>query len=94
MTLTLELSPEIERRLKEAAARRETSVNAYALQVLDEAAQLELKRREAIALVQSWIDDPNVEEQTATGDFLIRALDEDRMSDRPLFPPEMEGITW
>jgi hypothetical protein len=25
---------------------------------------------------------------------LQRALDEDRLSDRPLFPKELQGITW
>ena len=31
---------------------------------------------------------------TVTGEYLIRALDEDRLSDRPLFPPELKGVTW
>ena len=37
--------------------------------------------------LQSWIDDPDANEQEETGDFLARALDEDRPSERKLFPP-------
>lgn len=51
-------------------------------------------RRVLIALLQSWIDADDAEEQQETGDFLIRALDEDRPSERKLFPPELEGVTW
>ena len=29
-----------------------------------------------------------------TGEYLIRVLDEDRLSDRKLFPAELKGITW
>jgi hypothetical protein len=93
MTLTLELPPELERRLRDAAARSSTSFEEYALKVLDEESLLDSKRQEAIALLQSWIDDPNVEEQEETGDFLLQALNEGRIH-RPLFPPEMKGITW
>lgn len=46
------------------------------------------------ALLRRVREDGNVAEQKATGDFLIRALDEDRPSDRKLFPPELEGKTW
>jgi hypothetical protein len=53
------------------------------------------KRMTLTDLLQSWIDDENDdEEQKETGDYLIRVLDEDRLSDRKLFPPEKEGITW
>jgi hypothetical protein len=46
------------------------------------------------ALLQFWIDEGDVDEQTNTGQYLIRALDEDRPSERKLFPPDMEGVTW
>ena len=36
----------------------------------------------------------NADEQKETGDLLVRALDEDRPSERKLFPPELEGVTW
>lgn len=45
-------------------------------------------------LIQSWIQDGDAQEQKETGEFLVQALDEDRLSDRPLFPPELKGVTW
>jgi hypothetical protein len=43
----------------------------------------------AIALLRSWreADGADAEEQRETGDYLMRALDEDRWSDRPHLPP-------
>ncbi len=49
---------------------------------------------QAIALLQSWIYAEDKTEQRETGDYLIQALDADRLSDRQLFPPELEGVTW
>jgi hypothetical protein len=51
-------------------------------------------RTELVTLLQSWIEDGNPEEQQETGESLIRALDEDRLADRQLFPPELQGVTW
>nr|WP_228053364.1 hypothetical protein [Nodosilinea sp. LEGE 07298] len=45
-------------------------------------------------MLQSWIDDEDVEDQQSTGQYLLQALDEDRLSDRQLFPPELKGLTW
>ena len=45
-------------------------------------------------LLQSWIQDGDAQEQKETGEFLVQTLDEDRLSDRPLFPPELKGVTW
>jgi hypothetical protein len=47
-----------------------------------------------VALLQSWIDEGDDQEQRGTGEYLIQALDEDRLSDRRLFPPELKGATW
>jgi hypothetical protein len=47
-----------------------------------------------VELLQSWIDKGDVEEQKQTGEYLIRVLDEDRLSDRRLFLPELQGVTW
>ena len=45
------------------------------------------------AMIQSWIrkDDG---EQRETIEHLVRALDEDRLSDRKLFPGELQGKSW
>ena len=40
----------------------------------------------AIALINSWVEDGDEEEQTETWEYLCQAIDEDRLSNRPLFP--------
>jgi hypothetical protein len=45
------------------------------------------KNQAAIALLDSWMnDDEDANEHQQAWDFLKTALDEDRLSDRPLFP--------
>jgi len=95
MSLTLALAPEFEQRLKQEAERKGLPPEQYALRVLDEhLTQAEREQREsAIALLQSWIDEgPDSEE--GYDDEFFRMLDEDRLSDRKLFPPELKGISW
>lgn len=55
---------------------------------------LKAKQAKVINVLQSWIDDTNSQEQQETGEYLINALDENRLSERKLFPSEMKGITW
>ena len=38
------------------------------------------------ALIRSWMDEEDAEEQRETIEYLVCALDEDRLSDRKLFP--------
>ena len=46
-----------------------------------------------VALLESWMqEDPT--EQRETLAHLIQALDEDRPSDRKLFPKALKGKTW
>ena len=45
-------------------------------------------------LLRSWMDEENTEEQRETIEYLVRALDEDRLSDRKLFPEELKGESW
>ncbi len=54
----------------------------------------EARASASAALLQSWIDEEDAEEQWETGEYLIRTLDEDRFSSRKLFPKELKGITW
>jgi hypothetical protein len=51
-------------------------------------------QEELTKLLQSWIVEGDAQEQEETGEYLVRSLDEDRLSDRSLFPPELKGITW
>jgi ferritin len=45
------------------------------------------KNQAAINLLDSWLDEEqDASEHQQTWDFLKKALDEDRFSDRPLFP--------
>ncbi|TVQ52495.1 MAG: hypothetical protein EA366_14090 [Spirulina sp. DLM2.Bin59] len=52
------------------------------------------QQAEVIDMLQSWIEDEDFIEQQETGEYLVGAIDEDRLSDRKLFPLEMKGITW
>ncbi|BDA68007.1 hypothetical protein CAL7716_021730 [Calothrix sp. PCC 7716] len=47
-----------------------------------------MKQHEALSkLMQEWEEeDEDEQEQTETWEFLRKALDEDRLSNRPLFP--------
>lgn len=94
MTININLTPELELRLKQEAERRRLAADQCAVEVLQEHLPPEDRRAKAIALLQSWIDDDDEQEQQETWDFLVQALDEDRLSDRKLFPPELQGITW
>ena len=94
MKLTLNLPPELEQYLLQEANQQELSIEALTLQLLENSTSLRQKQVEAVDLLQSWIDDQNAEAQQETGQYLIQAMDEDRLSDRPLFPPEMKGLTW
>ena len=94
MTLTLNLPPELEQYLLQEANKQGLSVEAVTLQVLTDSILLKQKRSESVNLLQSWLDDEDIEEQQETGQYLINALDEDRLSERKLFPLEMKGITW
>jgi hypothetical protein len=94
MTLTVDLPPELERRLRQEAQRQGVPTTEYAVQLLAKHVPPSDRREAAIALLQSWIDEDDTEEQRATSEFLIKALDEDRPSDRKLFPPELKGISW
>ena len=64
------------------------------LQLLTSLIVLRQKQTKAVNLLQSWIDDEDIEEQKETGQYLIRSLDEDRLSERKLFPLEMKGVSW
>lgn len=52
------------------------------------------RNAEAIKLSRTWTTEGDAEEQRETGEYLTRVLDEDRLSDRKLFSPELKGISW
>ncbi len=94
MTLTLNLSPELEQYLLQEAHQHGLSVEALALQLLTKSFVEKQKQTEAVKLLQSWLDGEDEEEQQETGQYLVQVLDGDRLSDRKLFPAELKGITW
>lgn len=94
MTLTLNLPPELEQYLLQQAEQQGLSVEAMTLQLLTQSLQRQQKQAEAVDMLQSWIEDEDIEDQQETGEYLVQVLDEDRLSDRKVFPPEMKGITW
>lgn len=94
MTLTLNLPPELEQYLLQGAKRQGLSIEAVTLQLLKHSILLRQKQTEAINLLQSWINDEDIEDRQETGQYLIHTLDEDRLSERKLFPLERKGLTW
>jgi len=94
MTLTLNLPSEVEEYLLQEANQKGLSIESVTLELLTSFILLRQKQSKAVNLIQSWIDDEDIEEQQETGQYLISALDEDRLSDRKLFPVEMKGIPW
>lgn len=94
MTINLDLTPEIENYLARKAGERGLSLEEYTTRLLTETVLANEKKTRSINLLQSWIDEEDGGEQQETGEYLIEVLDSDRLSDRPLFPPHLKGITW
>ncbi len=94
MTLTLNLPPELEQYLLQESTQQQISIEVMTIQLLTQSALSRQKQTAAVAILQSWSDDEEDEEQQETGQYLINVLDEDRLSDRKLFPPELKGMSW
>ena len=92
--MTLNLSPQLETRLSDAARREGLPADQYAIRPLERAVASPDRRAAAVNLLQSWIETPDPQEQVAAGQYLVASLDADRLSDRKLFPPELKGVTW
>jgi hypothetical protein len=96
MTLIVDLPEDLEKRLQHEAERRGVPVATLTLELLDHHLPSKSSRQNVIDLLQSWLDEDeqDAQEQRETGEYLIRTLDEDRLSSRKLFPAELKGITW
>jgi hypothetical protein len=66
MTLTLNLSPELEQYLLQEASQQGLSVEAVALQLLTTSISLKQKQTEAVSLLQSRLNDGDAFWQRAT----------------------------
>ncbi|MDD1413248.1 hypothetical protein MEN41_00875 [Dolichospermum sp. ST_con] len=94
MTLTLSLPPELEQYLAQEAQQQGLSVEIYTLDLIQKSILQKEKQLKIVNVLQSWIDESDEQEQQETGEYLINALDENRLSNRQLFPVELKGITW
>lgn len=94
MTLTLHLPEDLERRLVREAERCGVGLETYVVRLLEEHLPPSDRADRASALLRAWVEDGDPQEQQETGAYLIRALDEDRPSERPHFPAALKGITW
>jgi uncharacterized protein YqeY len=94
MTLTLNLPRALEERLQHEAERQGLPADTLTLQLLDQYLPSDETRGKLTALLQSWIEEGDAQEQRETGEYLVQTLDEDRPSERRLFPLELKGKTW
>jgi uncharacterized protein YqeY len=94
MTLTLNLPQDLEERLQHEAERQGLPATTLTLHLLDQYLPANDLQGKLAALLKSWIAEDDDQEQKETGEYLIRTLDEDRLSERRLFPPELKGTTW
>ncbi len=94
MVLTLDLPPELENYLFQEAKQQGISIEEMTLRLLASSLISREKQHDAVSLLQSWMDEEDNQDQQETGHYLISALDEDRLSERKLFPLEMKGVTW
>jgi hypothetical protein len=94
MPLTLNVTSEIEQYLSQKATEKGLSLEAYVLKLLKDTILEQEQQTKLVNLLQSWIDEEDEQEQQETGEYLIEALDQDRLSERPLFPAELKEVTW
>lgn len=82
---------EMVRLFRESVTRKPVSSDNESSEVDPEAARAEQikKNQAAIELLRSWREYGDEQEQTETWEYLRQALDEDRLSNRPLFPFNM-----
>lgn len=98
MTLQINLPSELHERLRQEGERRGQSIEEVMLRLLDEhlPPPLDARRAAAIAMLHQWMEEDAAitPEESEQAEELFRNLDADRTSNRPLFPPELKGISW
>ena len=85
MTLTLSLPPELEQYLIQEAQQQGLSVETYTVQLIQKSILQKEKQLKIVNVLQSWIDESDEQEQQETGEYLINALDENRLSNSNIF---------
>lgn len=94
MTLILELPDEVSTSLAQAAQRHGMTPDCYAVQVLTSMVSVDDRQQQLIELLESRIAGTSDAPDEECNDDILRMIDEDRLSSRPLFPQELKGITW
>ena len=96
MTLQLTLPPELAERLRKEAQRRGQPSDSVALHLLDQSLPppSDERRAAALAMLNEWMKDDANGDDPAEAEEFFRNLDAARTSNRPLFPPELKGISW
>lgn len=94
MTLTLALPHNVEESLLREAARMGVPSDEYALRILEQHLTPTSRQSQAIAALQTWRDEAEQRDRVEPDNQLLQSLDADRLSNRPLFPPELKGTTW
>ncbi len=94
MKLTVHLPNDLEKRFQHEAERQGIPADTLALQLLNQRLPANETPGKLTALLQSWIEENDAQEQRETGEYVVQTLDEDRLSERRLFPLELKGKTW
>lgn len=94
MSLTVSLPPDLGARLIAEAARTGVPPEQYAAEVLDRHLPPADRRAAAVALIDSWLNDPDPSDHRDALDALTQGVDASRPGQRPHFPPELKGKTW
>lgn len=97
MMLQLNLSAELQKRLRQEAERRGQPVESVTLRLLGEhlPPALDARRAAAIALLHQWMEEDAAlsPKEEAENREVLRALDEDRPSYRKLFTGILKDAT-
>lgn len=94
MALSVQLPPELECRLTQAADQQGLPAEDYMMRLLDQHLPPVDQQEALVNLLQAWTGDLKDTDLASGDDELLRALDADRLSERSLFPPELKGVTW
>jgi hypothetical protein len=95
--MQLTLPPELEMRLREEAERRRQPAETVALQLLDQhlpPVDETARRIHAAKTLEEMFAAADAASDPEDGYDLLEQLDKNREGQRPLFPPEMKGISW
>lgn len=93
MTLIITLNSKIEEELMYEAQRLGMSPVQYSIQAIVQHLTETRGHGETNTLLESWLIGDAGEQEDA-GEAIVQGLEEERLSTRHLFPPELKGITW